>query len=414
MRKFRKLSDVVDWGMCLGCGACAYACPEKAVQLRNIEEIGIRPHIDNAKCTGCEECLAVCPAVGLDGSAGASRPGIIKEVFPMFGPILEIWEGHAGDPEIRYKGSSGGALTALSLHALEDQGFHGVLQVGQDPKDPILNTTRLSKTRSDLLACVGSRYSPASVCDSLHLVEEAPGPCVIVGQPSEIGALSKVLPRYKQLNNRVGLTLSFFCAGSPATSGTTKMLARFNVERSGLQYTRYRGHGWPGYFSTQAKGSEKVIEHMAYGDAWAFIQRDRPISTHLFPDSSGEFADISCGDPWYRPVQPGEHGSSLIVVRTERGRAFLKEAINRGHLVAKPATVDQLIKSQGLLARKRGEVWGRILAFKLFGVPTPVYQGYCLFKNFLALGFAEKSRSLVGTVKRIVARKYYKRRPISR
>lgn len=375
----------------------------------DVVDEGLRPKITGNDCADCTDCLDVCPAVELDQSSALRRPGVLAEAMEAFGPVLEIWEGHAADPEIRFKGSSGGALTALALHGLVNEGMAGVLHIGQDPADASRNSTRLSRTRDDLMACTGSRYAPASVCDRLDLVESADRPCVVIGQPSEISALKKVLGKKPDLAGNVGLTLSFFCAGSPATRGTLDLMNRYAAEPSETEYLRYRGFGWPGFFSTRAKGGDSTKEHLSYGDAWAFLQKYRPYSTHLFPDGSGEDADISCGDPWYRPVAEGEHGSSLMVVRTERGREIFKRAMAAGVIVATPATYEQLAKSQENLTRKRGAVWGRILAFKLLGVPTPRFKGYSLFKNWQALSLREKQGSIIGTMRRIVQRGYYKK-----
>lgn len=44
--KAKAVQDVVDWGLCVGCGACVYACKRKAVFLDNIDAIGIRRRFD--------------------------------------------------------------------------------------------------------------------------------------------------------------------------------------------------------------------------------------------------------------------------------------------------------------------------------------------------------------------------------
>jgi coenzyme F420 hydrogenase subunit beta len=407
MRRIKTLQDVVDWRLCLGCGACAYLAGPDRIRMVDVPGEGLRPQITS----DFPEALAVCPALGNDLTDARKRPGIMAGVFAAFGPVLEIWEGHAADPEIRFKGSSGGALTALSLHCLENEGMAGVLHIGQDPADAARNSTRLSRNRGDLMACVGSRYAPASVCERLDLVEKAARPCVVIGQPSEVSALRKILEKKPDLSGKVGLTLSFFCAGSPCTEGTLDLMRRHKVEPSKVEYLRYRGHGWPGFFSTRARGGDAPIEHLSYEQAWAFLQKYRPYSTHLFPDGSGEDADISCGDPWYRRIEPGEAGSSLIVIRTERGREIFKRALDAGAITARPATAGQLAKSQENLTRKRGAVWGRLLAFRLLGAPAPRHTGYSLYENWRALSLKEKHGSVFGTMRRMIQRGYYKKSP---
>ena len=47
---------VFDETRCLGCGRCSFACPEKAILVRNG-----RASVDKSKCTSCGSCLACCP-----------------------------------------------------------------------------------------------------------------------------------------------------------------------------------------------------------------------------------------------------------------------------------------------------------------------------------------------------------------
>lgn len=49
---------------------------------------------------------------------------------------------------------------------------------------------------------------------------------------------------------------------------------------------------------------------------------------------------------------------------------------------------------------------------KAFSIPTPRLKGFSLFKNWLALPVKEKARSILSTARRIVQRKYYRRKVI--
>lgn len=163
---FGNVAEVVRWRLCLGCGSCAWVCPEKRIWLADFPDEGIRPLVRGGECGKCIDCLKVCPAWECAFPSNAARDGGFLGLGTEWGPVLEIWEGHAADPEIRFRGASGGALTALSLYCLEALGMKGVLHTGEDPNDPVRNCTRLSLTRDQLLAAAGSRYSPAVVCNA--------------------------------------------------------------------------------------------------------------------------------------------------------------------------------------------------------------------------------------------------------
>lgn len=402
------INGLVDWRLCLGCGACAFICPERKIQLVDSLHEGIRPVARNEACESCRLCLDVCPAWINDHRELNSRSGIIPELREGFGPVLEIYEGHACDPEIRYTGASGGAITALALFCLERREMHGVLHIGPSSENPMQNSTRLSRSRSDLLKCAGSRYAPASACDRLDLIETAPAPCAFIGKPSEVTALKKAQKLRPSLDSKVGLTISFMCAGTPSTQGTLDLLRKQGIAPGEVTELRYRGLGWPGMFAARRNGHSELDPLLTYKDSWGFLQKHRPFSEHIFPDGCGEDADISCGDPWHKPPAKGEAGRSLILARTERGREILRAAAAAGYLKLEPSLAENLVKSQENLLSKRGSIWGRILAFRLLGLPYPRYLGFSLFKAWARLPLQAKAKSILGTMRRVVQRGYLK------
>jgi coenzyme F420 hydrogenase subunit beta len=324
-----------------------------------------------------------------------------------WGPVLEIWEGHATDPTIRFQGSSGGALTAIAAYCLEQAGMHGVLHIGPDESDPVRNRTRLSRTRADLLSACGSRYSPASVCNHLEWVEQAPAPCVVIGRPAEMAALRNAERLRPALATKVGVALSFFCAESPSTQGTLALLEKMGANREGIVELRYRGRGWPGHFAP-VSARKKDLPRLTYRESWGFLQAFRPWSVQLWPDGAGELADISCGDPWYEQPDGKNPGFSLVIARTERGREILRGARASGYLNLQPAERWKLERSQSGLVLKKGAVWGRRLALRLMGLPVTRCHGLNLFHCWRKLSLVEKLRSVVGTLRRVLVRRLYR------
>lgn len=401
--RFENVNDIAAWRMCLGCGACAWACENKAVRLVDVTDDGIRPVVDES-CQGCGRCVEVCP--GAHTSHGRWAEGADPELSASWGPVLGIWEGHAADPELRFKGSSGGAATALALYCLEMEERYGVVHAGADKHEPWKNRTQLSKSREELLGKTGSRYSPASPCDGLGIIEAGPAPSVFIGKPCDVAGLRMAQAMSTELDNRTALAISIFCAGTPSTKGTIDLLARFRKEPSEIESLRYRGNGWPGNWTAESSAGPSS---MPYKKAWSFLQKYRPLRCHLCPDGTGELADISCGDPWYREITPGEPGLSLIVARTAEGRRVLEAAAESGYLTIKKIDASLLEKSQANLLAKRRAIWGRLLALRLLLAPVPTLHGFSLFENWAGLGVYEKLRSVAGTLRRALKREYYRR-----
>lgn len=405
------VQDVADARMCCGCGACAYINP-RDIKMIDVVDQGRRPAIANGDRIDkqSKEALKVCPGVELEHTFDPNSPGLIKELTPAWGPIYELWEGHAADEAIRFAGSSGGAASALALFALEQKGFHGVLHTGARSDVPYLNQTVMSHTREELLSRAGSRYAPASPCDGLQQIEDAPAPCVFIGKPCDVAGAQRARRLRPPLDAKLGLTIGFFCAGTPSTQGTLEMLKRMGVaDPEDLIDVRYRGNGWPGkataVFRTET-GEEKKSQ-LTYKDSWGeILQKHRQWRCYFCIDHTGEFADIAVGDPWYEGIPDDAPGRSLILARTERGRDFLASAVAAGYLKVVPAEPWKLPASQPSFRAVRGKVWGRRWAQFLMGKLAPKFIRMPMARFWWTdLNLVNKLTSVLGPLRRAWARK---------
>jgi coenzyme F420 hydrogenase subunit beta len=408
----RSITDVAERQLCAGCGVCAFVQPADIVMVDDLD-VGRRPVVRDGADT--HAALQACPGVGLEH--GPPPQGAIPSLLADWGPALEVWEGHAADPTIRFAGSSGGAATALAVSAIEVDGFHGALHIRARSDAPILNETVLSTDRDALLTGSGSRYAPASPCDRLDLVRDAPQPCVFIGKPCDVAATARARRTDGALDAKLGLTVAIFCAGTPSLRGTLEMLETMGVSDTGeVGSLRYRGNGWPGdaHVTLPLHPQCDRDRTLSYADSWGHIlQRHRQWRCYVCIDHTGEFADIAVGDPWYRDPEDDELGSNLIIVRTERGRRALATAMNHGHILARRVSPDLVPASQPGLGRVRGAVWGRLMSSRLFGIPTPVYRRMPTFQAWLLrLTLRERLQSTAGLVRRIRRKGLWRRHPV--
>ena len=411
MKRLRDVHDVAARNLCSGCGTCAFMAPDEITIVDATDGRRPLPLVSiNGQSSANAEALAACPGASLAHPSHLPS-GHLAELGDAWGPVLEIWEGYAADPEVRFAGSSGGIATALSLHCLEEEGMYGVLHTAAREDIAYLNETVMSRNRDDLLAASGSRYAPASPGDGLAMIEEGPSPSVFVGKPCDVAGAAKAAALRPRLAARLGLTIAVFCAGTPTTEGTLEAVRVLGLDPDDAETVRYRGRGWPGRFAVEdASGAERSL---SYEESWgAILQRHRQWRCMICPDHSGEFADVAVGDPWYREIEPGDPGRSLVLVRTEKGRRLLHSAITAGAVSLVEVTPDLLPRSQPNLLVTRGAVGGRLTTMWMLGLPIPRFVRLPMWRSWLALDGRAKARSTLGTAKRVVQRRLYRRRAV--
>jgi len=408
-RQIKSISDVVEYQLCTGCGVCAYIEP-KRFRMGDSLEHGRRPFLVSNPANESGEALKVCPGAVLAHSNDVrTAPGIKSKQFDEWGPVYGVWEGFATDPEIRFAGSSGGAATALALYCLERAGMTGVLHTAAQASVPYLNETVLSTSRSELLARTGSRYAPASPAERLAIIEKAQGATIFIGKPCDVAAVSNARRMRPQLDEKIGLVIAFFCAGTPSLQGALDLIANVGIaDPETVTSLRYRGNGWPGLWTARhadSAGQERV-QQRTYQQSWGFLQKYRQWRCYICPDHTGEFADVAVGDPWYRSIQPDEPGKSLIIARTKHGLDIIRAAAEAGYIVLETEDDDLLPRSQPNLSATKGALWGRLMVLRLLGAAVPDFRGFSLFRLWLRnLSAKQKFQSLSGTAKRVFSKR---------
>lgn len=398
------ITRAVQRNLCTGCGGCAGLFPQ-AIRMVEHPVHGRRPVVEATPAgrAAARAAAQVCAGLGADFRALPHRDATDRS----WGPVLAVWQGHAVDPEIRHRGSSGGAVTALALFALQSGLARGVAHIAARADDPRRNAAVISRSRAELLRGAGSRYAQASPAEALGDIAAGRDPVAFVGKPCDVATVARASAADPSLAAKIPLTIAIFCAGAPNLQATDRLLTALGMPTGATPVAlRYRGEGWPGLMQARWRdgaGTEATSPGITYAKGWGeILQAHRRWRCRICTDHTGAFADISVGDPWHQaPEGEAQAGRSLIVARTPRGLKLIREAIAAGVLEATPEGREAIAKAQPNLVATQGAVWGRRLAMQIAGLPVPADRGLPLFAAWIALPLRAKLSSVGGTLRRI-------------
>jgi coenzyme F420 hydrogenase subunit beta len=396
------LDALVDNGLCLGCGGCVAAIRRTDLRMEMTQDGYLRPTRPELSLREREVLGAVCPGLALDGHEGA------PEYHALWGKIRTLATGHALDPEVRYRGSSGGVLTAIAIGLVQSGEVDFVVTNAAAKDDPINNMAVGRTDAAGLIASAGSRYAPSSPLAELERHLAAGKRFVFIGKPCDVAGLARMARRDPRIDQLIPYRLAFFCAGVPSRKGTLAVLNKLDVRHEDCEKFQYRGDGWPGL--ARARRRDGTESSMDYNSSWgSILNRHLQFRCKICPDGTGEFADLVCADAWYGkdgyPDFAERDGRSLIVARTEAGERLYARALTEGWIAASPLDVEEIEKMQPYQAHRKRNVIARTAALFAARGHRPHYRRLALTRLALREGKLAQLRNAWGTFRRVLGKR---------
>lgn len=378
---------------CTGCGLCHSMA---GIEMKKSASGFLTPNLERDVANAF--CSQVCPACGKHIKSSS-----------IWGEVESACYGWSADQELRWKASSGGALSAIAISLLENHWVDGIIQIKQSDESVIRNKTVVSRSKADVIACCGSRYSISSPLMDLDKLVSSGDKYCFIGKPCDAVALRNFMRINKSLNDRIPIILSFFCAGIPSDTANHQMLKALNTKDSDAASLCYRGRGWPGCVTLIRKDGGR--SEMTYEDAWGnILGRDVNKACRFCVDGIGESADIVCGDGWYAlengsPDFRDHEGRNIIISRTSVGEKALRNAAEKGNLhiekALKESDLEELKNIQRFQYIRKATMLHKFLAMKICGKTIPDYP-FAVMRGYAQnVPFKVGLQTLAGTFKRI-------------
>jgi coenzyme F420 hydrogenase subunit beta len=328
---------VVERLLCTGCASCVISCPYNC-----LEYVDGGPKLVG-ECKICGVCAQVCPRFNFSMSSLEHFVfGRERNANEEFGIYKRILIARTKSREIMDVCQDGGVVTSLLVCAIEDGLISGAALSGKSLDKPLKGVPKLALSKSDILACSGTRYTYSpNILALKDAVQRKIGKIAFIGTPCQIHAVRRMqmLP-LKKYADPVKFTVGLFCTESFNYDNLIRQLSKTSINPNNIAKMNIKG---------------KLILKMRDGAIKTLPLKDIKAAACNFcsacTDFSAELADISAGGL-------GLNEWTLTIVRTEVGDEIVRRAEAKGIIESKPLedrrVIDLLIKLSRS-KRERGE-----------------------------------------------------------
>jgi coenzyme F420 hydrogenase subunit beta len=292
--------DVIEQGLCTGCGACLGSCPYIVQHEGKIIQLD--------KCSVQEgKCYRYCPRTYTDMNAISEKifggPYSKSEV----GHVLDIHMIRSTNHTFLNAGQDGGTVTTLLSVALQEGIIDCVVCTRMDENK--VPHGYVAKSVDDLISCAGSSYESGFALEAYRKIpKEKSDTFGIVGVGCQIESISKMktdIPENSANPDNIKLVIGLFCGWSLSQKTFHPYLEKnFDVKRA----IKFDIPHSPNYtFDVYNEIDKKSV---TLDEIKPYIN---PACQYCW-DMTAEFADISVGS-----AGSEFPGWNTIIIRTQKG-----------------------------------------------------------------------------------------------
>ncbi|UOE44306.1 Coenzyme F420 hydrogenase/dehydrogenase, beta subunit C-terminal domain [Agromyces larvae] len=345
------IEQVVERGMCIGCGACAIRTGGAiAVTL------GSRGLYQANLATATSEQISLATRVCPFSDAAKNEDALASERFgdlphdDRIGHYSAVMAGRLTEDDSVVQSSSGGLATRLLSGLLERRVVDSILHVGRSDGSELFEYV-VSSSVDELLSARKSMYYATTLAE----VGAALRPdkrYAVVGVPCFIKAMRLLADEVPALNRQLAFFVGIVCGHLKSTFFAESLAWQAGVPPSSLETVDFRvknpTRAANRYdYSATARTGERVVRPVASAidGSWGYAAF-QPEACNFCDDVFAETADVVFGDAWLEQYQRDWRGTNIVVTRDARATEILRAAEDTGAVVLTDLGPDEAARSQ--------------------------------------------------------------------
>ncbi|MFM9084021.1 MAG: Coenzyme F420 hydrogenase/dehydrogenase, beta subunit C-terminal domain [Actinomycetota bacterium] len=360
--------EVIETGLCTGCAGCVVTCPHDVIGYEHEEgkykpfhieeELGLSNCIHGEK--GCTTCTRACPRFrSWESAANLHLFGRERKDDEMAGIWEQLLLTRATDKTTHDKGQDGGFVSAMLVWLLDNGYIDGALVSGVEDDDAWKAKPVVVRTRDEVLATAGSRYTycanPLALRDAKEMGLSR---LALVGMGCQTSSPPVMWDRKAgKVSKPFQFTIGLLCSKTFDDAIFHELFeAKYGLKKQDMVKMNIKG-----VFQIWMKdGSYHEID-LKECHQWTRT------GCKTCPDFAAEHSDIATGGIGK------DNDWTLTIVRTKLGVEVIERMIRDGVIEARPAQEDEvamkLLRTLSIVSRRRWPEWAEKSVS--VGVPPP-------------------------------------------
>ncbi|MCP4651957.1 MAG: hypothetical protein GY858_01035 [Candidatus Omnitrophica bacterium] len=263
-----------------------------------------------------------------------------KSIDYYLGNFDRCFCGYTNDQLVREKAASGGMVSQLLLHLLENKHITAAIVSKLEVVNGKLRPQPfIARSRKDILSSGSSIYIDFAMTPITKQIEEITGPLAIVALPCQLKTLANL-----NKTNKI-ITIGLFC-GHTSNSELIESVLKNKIDLKNLKDFCFRRGHWRGQSQITLKSKETF--DFPYFDFGLFqnIFFHMPKKCLYCQDHSAENFDISFGDLWLKKFRKKKFKYSAIISRNKKMSDIISKMSDRNEIYLEPLDPQKIISSQ--------------------------------------------------------------------
>jgi coenzyme F420-reducing hydrogenase beta subunit/polysaccharide pyruvyl transferase WcaK-like protein len=268
-----------------------------------------------------------------------------KEYY--LGEFEETHIGYSNNEDIRKGAASGGMISSILVHMLENNEIDGALVTKTDTKDGKLGyKTFIATTKEEILSARTSVYYDVPILSKIPDIKKFDGRVAVVGLPCQISNLKRMTNNDEALNKKIAFTIGMFCGHISKSTLIKDVLKKKGIKEEDIAEFKFRKGHWRGRTYIKMKDGRVIrfpfSEYSTYQNLY-FDSADRCIACN---DHTAEQADISCGDVWDFKYKKLGIKHNAIIVRSKKAKNVIDKMVKNKEVNLEKVHPEKIFRAQ--------------------------------------------------------------------